>query len=372
MPQQPHSTAYARLTPVQARLVLLGWLLVTVFCVAVTLSPLAEGRISKPPRGAGDIALYRAEVDRVHAGQGYYEAASAELLARGYTTRSVFNWRLPLPIWPIARMPDVLLGKALLGLLATAVILAAYEALSREGNLWRARACSLLLTGPLALCLLGDIFVMPVIWAGVLIALSLCAYGLGRPNWGLMLALSAAFCRELALPYCLLCAALAWWHHRPRELAAWVAGLAAWGVYFGLHWLRVAQLTPPDALAHREGWIQFGGATFVLCTVQMNLYLLLLPQWVAALYFSAAMFGFAGWHTPLGQRVGLAASLFVAAFGVVGQEFNQYWGTLYAPLLCFGLVRFPGSLWDLWKAAALTGGKPAPSGLPPASSRPPR
>ena len=359
MPQNSRSSGYARLTPGQARLVLLALLWVTISCVAVTLSPLAQGRVGKPARGEGDVALYRAEVDRIHAGQGYYQAAAAELVARGYTTRSVFNWRLPLPIWLIGRMPAVgtapqewSLGKVLLGLLAAAVILTAYEALAREGSVWRALGCGVLLTGPLLLCVLGDIFVMPVLWAGVLITLSISTYGLNRPAWGTVIGLSAAFCSELALPYCGLCAALAWRHHRRRELAAWAVGLAAWLVYFGLHWVQVAKLITPDALAHRDGWIQFGGASFVLSTVQMNPYLLLLPQWVAALYFAAAMFGFAGWHTPLGQRAGLTAALFVAGLGIVGQEFNQYWGTLFAPLLCFGFVRLPQSLRDLWKAAA--------------------
>jgi hypothetical protein len=352
MAQDCRSTGYARLTPRQARIVLLALLLLTVFCVAVTLSPLAQGRVGKPACGEGDAALYRAEVDRIRAGQGYYQAAAAELVARGYTTRSVFNWRLPLPIWLIGHMPVVALGKALLGLLAAAVVLTAYEALAREGSVRLALGCSLLLTGPLMLCVLGDFFVMPVIWAGVLIALSMCAYGLNRPAWGTAVGLSAAFCRELALPYCVVCAVIAGWNRRRGELAAWTVGLAGWLVYFGLHWVQVAGLITPDARAHSEGWIQFGGTSFVLSTVQMNPYLLLLPQWVAALYFVAAMLGFAGWQTPLGQRAGLTAALFVAGLGMVGQEFNQYWGTLFAPLLCFGFVRFPRSLRDLWKAAA--------------------
>jgi hypothetical protein len=369
MSQQPHSTGYARLTPIQARLVLLALLLLSAFCVAVTLSPIALGRIGKPRLGAGDVALYRAEVDRIHAGQGYYQAASAELLARGYPTRSVFNWRLPLPIWLIGKLPapphrsaagvaapqQWSLGKVLLCLLALAVILTAFAALAREGNLWPALGCSLLLTGPLMLCVLGDIFVMPVLWAGVLLTLSIGAYGAGRPYCGVVIGLAAAFCRELALPYCLLCAAIAWRHQRRRELAAWAVGLAAWAAYFALHWLRVANLITPDARAHPEGWLAFHGTSLVLCMVQMNPYLLLLPQWVAALYFAAAMFGFAGWHTPLGVRAGLTAALFVAAFGIVGQEFNQYWGTLLAPLLCFGFVRLPQSLWDLLRAATLKG-----------------
>jgi len=65
----------------------------------------------------------------------------------------------------------------------------------------------------------------------------------------------------------------------------------------------------------------------------------------------AAMFGFAGWHTPWGQRVGLTVCLFVVAFGFVGHDFNQYWGSLVAALLCFGVVQFPAAVRDLWEAA---------------------
>ena len=89
-------------------------------------------------------------------------------------------------------MPDPVLGKALLGLLALAVILTAYEVLAREGSFGRALGCSLLLTGPMMFCVLGDLFVMPVLWAGVLVALSICAYGLNRPGWGTAMGLAAA------------------------------------------------------------------------------------------------------------------------------------------------------------------------------------
>jgi hypothetical protein len=45
------------------------------------------------------------------------------------------------------------------------------------------------------------------------------------------------------------------------------------------------------------------------------------------------------------------AAACTAAFAVVGQNFNQYWGSLIAPLLCFGVARFPASLWDMCRTA---------------------
>ncbi len=325
--------------------------------VAVTLSPLARGNVGKERSAENnDVALYRAEVDRIHAGEGYYQAAAAELSARGYPTRSVFNWRTPLPMWLIGKMPAVVLGKALLGVLSLALILMAFEAVAREEKnvIRRPVACALLLTGPLMPCVLGDLFVMPVLWAGVLIALSICAYGVGRPRLGLALGLAALFFRDLALPYCLLAAAIAWRTSRRGEMAAWLLGLAAWLAFFTLHCSQVNDLITSQARAHSQSWIQFGGVGFVISTAQMTAYLLLLPQWVTALYLAAALLGLAGWHSPLGLRTGLTVCLFLAAFAAVGHEFNQYWGSLMAPLLCFGVARSPASLRDLWKAGRLT------------------
>jgi hypothetical protein len=273
----------------------------------------------------------------------------------------VFNWRTPLPMWMLGKLPAAALGKGLLGLLALAVLIVSFEALAREQGhgLGRPAACALLLTGPLMLCVLGNLYVTPVLWAGVFIALSIGAYGLSRPGWGVAFGLLAVLFRELALPYCGLAAILAWRNRRPKEVAAWAVGLTAWLVFFGSHWLEVLPLIPPGGRAHQESWIQFGGAPFVISTAQMSAYLLLLPQWVTALYFVAAMFGLAGWHTPWGERIGMTVCLFVAAFAFVGQEFNQYWGSLVAPLFCFGVVRFPASLCEVCSAAALFPGKRA-------------
>jgi hypothetical protein len=332
------------------------------------------------------VALYRAEVDRIHNGEGYYQAAAAELTARGYPTRSVFNWRTPLPMWLLGKLPAAAWGRALLGALSLALVLMAFEALAREENGKRGQspfvrstlravpagterslvgdcplfpghalfcpvACVLLLTGPLQLTILGDLFVMPVLWAGVLIGLSVCAYGLGRPGWGVAFGLAALFFRELALPYCLVCVALAWRQAERTERAAWTLGLLAWLLFFVLHCWHVSGLVAVGARAHRLSWIHCGGAEFVIATARMNAYLLVLPPWATALYLVAAMVGLGGWSTPLGTRIGLSTCLYLAAFAVVGQSFNQYWGLLVAPLLCFGVARFPAALDDLWRAA---------------------
>ena len=255
-------TGYARLSPWQARVVLGLIVLVAGAGVAVTLSPLSSSNLGPHPNEAGDVALYRAEVARIRHGERYYQAAAAELTARGYPTRSVFNWRTPLPVWLLGKLPAVVLGKALLGGLALALLLMAFEAVSSNnsrgltapGRIAPGRTvgitpigCALLLTGPLLPTVLGDLFMMPVLWAGVLIGLSACAFGINRPQLGVALGLAAVFFRELALPYCILCAVIALWQGRRREVTTWMLGLAAWLAFFGWHWWQVHELMAAGA-----------------------------------------------------------------------------------------------------------------------------
>jgi hypothetical protein len=347
------ASGYARLRPWQARSVLAGLVLLLGFALAVRPAPPHLPKDPEERASLSDMALYQAEVQRIHAGEGYYAAAAHELVARNYPTRSVFNWRTPLPMWLVGKLPDAVMGKLLLIAAALLLVLSAFEIASREEpNVYlRAVPLALLLVLALLPCVIENVFMLPVLWAGVFVGLSLCAYGLNRPNLGVAAGLTAVFLRELALPYCLLALALAVWQRRRGEAAVWLLGLVGWALFFGLHYWQVGQIMPPDAQAHREGWIRFGGATFVLATVNANTALLLSPVWITAFYFAAAMFGLAGWRTPLGLRVGLTVSMYVVAFSIVGQDFNAYWGLLIAPLFCFGVARAPVSLVELWRAA---------------------
>src|SRR5437868_14218162 len=110
----PTRGGFERFTPGQARLVLAAFVAAALFFVAIALSPLASGFANAPDRGASDVQLYQAEVARIQRGEGYYDAAAAELAGRGYPTRSVFNWRTPLPVWLLGNLPDPEFGRVLL------------------------------------------------------------------------------------------------------------------------------------------------------------------------------------------------------------------------------------------------------------------
>lgn len=347
----PAGVGFERFSAWQARAVLAVAAATAIFFVAITLSPLASGFADAPDRGVSDIELYRAEVVRIEHGESYYDAAAAELTARGYPTRSVFNWRMPLPVWALGKLPNPAFGRVMLCILALAGSVLGAQLIARERGLRHGVHCGLWLIGGLLPCFLDKLYVMHELWAGVLILLSVLAYGMKRPAWGAGFGLAALAVRELAAPYCALCFVLAVIERRRKEASFWLVGGAVYALAYGLHVMQVLPRIPPDAHAHSNGWLCFGGAAFVISIVQMNGFLLLLPQWISGVVLAAAMLGFAGWNSAAGRRAGLAASLYLGLFAIVGQPFNQYWGSLVAPLLCLGIGQAPDALTTLWRRA---------------------
>jgi hypothetical protein len=322
-----------------ARAVLAVFGLTAAFFVVVTFSPLKSGFADAPPRSPSDIELYRAEVDRMHAGQSYYDAAAAELAQFGYPTKSILNWRTPLPVWLAGKLPEIAVANVILGLVGLALVVLSFRLLADEGGVSQGLIGVLLMSGAILPSVLGDLVLLSELWSGVLMALSAVLFGIKRPTAAIAAGLAALFFRELAAPYCVLCAALAARERRDRELALWGAGLAAYAVFYAFHVAQVLPRIAPNAIAHTDGWIKFGGAGFLISTAQMNAYLLLLPQWVTAIFLACALLGAATWNTPPGRLIGLTVALYAIAFSIAGHDFNQYWGSQIAPLLCLPAAR---------------------------------
>ncbi len=349
-PQLPQ-TALARLDRCTARLILAAVAAVLLGAVAVSISSLAKGNADGNKEGAGDVALYRAEADRIRTGVGYYQAASVELQSRGYPTKSAFNWRTPLPMWLIGVLPNPVLGKAVLCALALLTLLLTFDWLAREGGTWTSVVGIGSLCGAFFPCLLGDLFYMPVLWAGVLLLLSLALLAGGRTRLGVVAGTTALFVRDLAGPFVVVMLGLALWRRRYREAVYWALGLLAYGVFFAWHIANVAALQTAGARVQEASWVQFGGLAFVISTMQMNGWLLLLPQWVAAIYLPLALLGFASWRGLAAERATMAAAAYAILFGFVGQDFNQYWGSLIAPIMCLGIAWSMPALNDLLRVA---------------------
>ncbi|MEX0586675.1 MAG: hypothetical protein WD176_08530, partial [Pirellulales bacterium] len=212
-------TAYAFYGRTQARLALIVTVVAIAALVLASLPQFGKPRIGDPSARGRDVALYLAEIDRVAKGEGYYAVAASELRQRGFPTRSVFNWRTPLPTCLIAALGDPRLGKLALGLLATAAGLLALVAVAQQSSIQAAMGTSILLVGALVFGVLGDSFVMSELWAASLVTLSLGAYGLGRHHFGAFLGIVGLFLRELVGPYCVIGLLLALYARRRGEAA---------------------------------------------------------------------------------------------------------------------------------------------------------
>ena len=158
--------------------------------------------------GGKDLEAYRRIVARVHQGEDYYTAAGVELRSGGYATSSVFNWRPPLYAWLLAAFPQPEWGQGLLVVLVLFTLALAYHAERTDGGVGRAMLVMVLMAGAFLWCIDGDAFFSQELWAGVLIATSVCAFATQQRAIGVVAGLAALLMRELALPYVVVAVAL--------------------------------------------------------------------------------------------------------------------------------------------------------------------
>ena len=274
-----------------------------------------------------DIAMYRAVIARLRAGEPYHSTIGSELRARGYASREVFNWRHPLHLTAVAAVSDAV-ARAVLIALAAAVGIAALAVTRSAGpRVWLPTA--VLFSGIIAFSAAPDLVVMSETWAGLLIGASIAAFAFSCTPLGLALALLALFMRELAAPFCVACTVVAIVRRRWNETAAWVAGATVYSLYYGWHLSQVWPLRRVDDIAHATSWLEGGGLPFVLATFEWSGWLFMLPaSWnTAALMLLAG--GIVSRRCP--RHVMAAAVAYVLWFAVAGKPFDHYWGLVAAP-----------------------------------------
>lgn len=307
--------------------------------ISETVSP-----VSSPRSEQMDADAYLGVLALMRGGSSYYHAAHEVLLAKGYGTTSVFNWRTPA--WPklIAFFPSIVWVQVSLTILASITLLFAYRMVRARANFLIASAVVLGIVPSLVLITAAKGLVLTEVVAGTLILSSIVGYG--HRNWivGLAAALLALFIRELAAPYILLCIGFAVWQRNSRELVGWVLGLLAYFVYFAWHWTEVAQRLGSVERDDPGGWIRFGGIRFVIETAHFNGLFFLTPLWLTAALLPAALMGLFAWRQ--GLRAALTVTVYLCTFSVIGKPFNFYWGALYAPLLMLGLPWSVPALYD--------------------------
>ena len=148
-----------------------------------------------------DLKCYRGIIYRVQQGEGYYQAAHAELSSRGYPTKSVFNWRLPFLGWLLGHIPDARMSRAIPMLLSLFAIWLWITLKVREWPIYKVAAGAILAAGFPIYTLLDDIYIIHELWAGILIFISLTAHGRGWKTISCVSGILALFIRELALPF---------------------------------------------------------------------------------------------------------------------------------------------------------------------------
>lgn len=315
-----------------------------------------------------DLKAFRQTVERVRAGDNYYDATGPILAGMGFRTGSVFNWRLPTYAWVLSLLPDTFSIKAVLGLLALVAMVMTFAGEARELPPVHALSTVVLLVGVAKWVFDGDACYSTEVWAAVLLLLSVASYGVERRGLAVAAGLAGLAFRELMLPYCLLALGCALWRRRRWESLAWMVGITLFGLYLAWHAQEVNQRIAEGARGGTGDWISFGGYSFVLATVRMNGWLFPMPLPVLAVYLELALFGLVGWRSERGTLVTLVTLAYLAAFTILGLpgHLNYYWGLLTAPLLCFGPARAPHAMMDLLQAAGIM--KPRSIEGPPCSS----
>lgn len=337
-----------------------------ILLIGIGLANLAAlpGDVANAPN-AGDIALYKRIIAHVQGGESYYAAAIRELRDNNYPLRPFVVVRPPVLAVALAAIPDDMLRRALLAVLAGITFLA---------WAWRLRAVApapagfafalvVLATG-IVPAIVPQAYPLHEVWAGLLIALSLAVR---RPHaWiiAVILGVAAAIIRELAAAYLLAMLAMALKDGCRREAAAWAAGLAMFAAMLAVHAHHVnALVTAADPAS--PSWLRIGGWSFVLQTTQWNLLLEAAPRWAGVILVPLALVGLTGRRDDLGQRVMLVVFGYVAAFIFVGRDNNSYWGLMIAPLWPLGLVTaWPALSRCVADLRACLVPKEAPPGIP--------
>jgi hypothetical protein len=348
-PAAPSWDRYAHWRPGPARLALLTFI---ALLVSAALVPVQAGKSTVRTRGfvenlAGktaerkrddDLALYDIAVARIGKGENYYQFILEEHRKAHYPVRPGLAVRLPTLAYFDAWAGDAGQVAAALVLLA-ATMLAWWRRLGEEpgGRDKRVLAMAFLFVGT-SLGLNRYFFTLHELWSGMLLALS---FGLHRPGerWvaSLLAAALALAVRELALPFVLLMAAMAFWRRDWKEGTAWSALAVVFLVLLAWHLSIIAAQTLPG---DRQGasWLALRGLSGWLSNVVLSSNLRYLPHWLAGPALILMVFGWTGWKSPAGDFASLFYLGYAAAFMIAGRPDNYYWGAMVAPAMFVGLA----------------------------------
>jgi hypothetical protein len=166
------------------------------------------------------------------------------------------------------------------------------------------------------------------IWAGFLIALSVCASLLNRTTAAVLLGVMALFVRELAAPYCVVATLYAVSQRRWPEVRLWAAGALAYAVYFGIHVVNVWAHQGTDARS-AGSWLVLGGFPFLLSTIYTHVWVWLTAPVGTVIACVLIVAGTVSSAVP--PVVRLTSAAYCLLFVLAGKHFDHYWGLVVWP-----------------------------------------
>jgi hypothetical protein len=266
-----------------------------------------------------DMRLNSRTIDRIRAGEPYYDAVGDQLRKDQYPTKPVFNWRTPLHYEFVAAV-SIRNSYYLLAVLSLAAILL--------GTVNRGFGGAAAVLGAVlpAYVVRPLSVVMPEIVAGVFILLSLGFYHRRRWTLAALMGVVAVFVRELAALYAVVAGIAALFSRRKRESLVWISGGLGYTAYYLIHVHFAMQHMHPGDLVRAHSWVAWQGYTFVLRTLDVYGWFVFFPAVAVPIGAVAGLLGTLSPRAPLQLSCALAA--YAAAFCVVGQPFDYYWGYL--------------------------------------------
>jgi hypothetical protein len=286
-----------------------------------------------------DAALHLASITRIGGGESYYRVVGDELRTRGYPSAAVPNWRTPLHYSFVALIGTSVAKATLLSAALLAILLGSIALHPRFRFAGLVAAVALIGTMLPVLWRPDRAVLFAESWAGVLIALSLAAYHLRWFRAGAGLAIGSAFFREIAFPYALVCGLLALRDKRKHEVLLWMVGAIAYVVYLAIHASLTATAIQSGPNLPAQSWLRFLGWPFVLQTVWVSGWTVVLPYAATPIAGVLGLSGLAA--ASIAPQLGWSVFLFTLTFFMVGQEFNYYWGWVTAPLWTYALFYAP-------------------------------
>ncbi len=343
-------TRFAHIKPSAALLMLLTLLLAIAAGGSIWRAENLKPAKPKVVPTFGDMHLYFAVIDRVHAGDNYHVAAVDEQRKHDYPTRPFMVVRPPALALFLAQLPS-----------PSSRILAFRILLLVTFFAW-VRRFRHLFPNPLTRLLAMIFFMLELVniffadnaysfhecWAALLVGLSLVLRTEERWHAAVVIGMMAAVVRELAMPYLWVMAFVAWREKQHQEMFGWLAAFVISAVL--LFWHAEATLAVTHGLGKASlSWVRFGGW---LAAMQFH-------GWssgpnqigLEAIWLPLSITGALGWPGKQGERLALLVLGYTAGFTVLGRAPNVYWGLIPAIPMMLGALMIIPSLSDLWHSA---------------------